>query len=115
MKLLAALSILLCIGCSSVGRDWSRADTTRQSVLIVLSIVDWGQTRDILSSPEYKELNPFISSSNVDWYFPVSIAAHTAVSYLLSPEARKTWQELGLIVQIGCVMNNYSLGVGVKF
>ena len=110
-----ALMVVILTGCSSMGQDWSKADTTRQAVMTGLILVDWSQTKYILDDPDFEELNPLISESNVDAYFPVAIAAHAVVSYALPSKYRKWWQYVTIGTQAFCVGRNAYMGVGFGF
>ena len=110
------MACIMLTGCANGG--WSTADTYRQSGVVALMGIDWMQTRKIAQNPDdYHEHNPVLGSNpsteKVDVYFPVCIAAHTAVSMALPPEYRKWWQYVFIGVQAGVVASNFSIGLGV--
>jgi hypothetical protein len=116
IKLLIASLFLT--GCANGG--WSTEDSYRQTGFVALMGVDWMQTRKIAKNPEdYHEHNPLIgshpSTEKVDVYFPVCIAAHTAVAMVLPSEYRKWWQYVFIGIEAGAVANNLSIGLGVGF
>ena len=115
MRLIAILVVLVAMtGCGKA--QWSVEDTARQTTFVVLTVADWGQTRYIFSHPEtHYERNGLISESNVDYYFPAAMLAHTAVAYVLPPKYRKWWQYLFIAGQAGFVGHNASIGIGVDF
>jgi hypothetical protein len=42
-------------------QDWTKTDTVLEAVYAGLTIVDWGQTRDIAKHPQqYSEMNPLL-------------------------------------------------------
>jgi hypothetical protein len=112
------LSVLLLYGCANGG--WSREDTYRQAEVVVLSGIDWAQTRKIAQNPDkWHEHNPVLgshpSTEKVDIYFPLSIATNTAIAMALPPEYRKWFQYVSIGVEAGVVASNFSIGLGVGF
>ena len=102
------------------GKDWTREDTYRQSVLTVLLVVDWGQTRYIAKHPlQHKEMNQFLgehpSVGRVNNYFAASILGHAVISYILPPDWRKGWQYVWIGIEFGVVQRNHSIGIKVDF
>lgn len=95
--------------------SWSKQDTERQAYAIMLLTADWVQTKNILQSDDFFEMNPLISRENVDIYFLSSIILHTAIAYLLPEKPRKYWQYFFIGLEAGYVKNNMSIGVEFKF
>jgi hypothetical protein len=113
--------LIVCLflsGCANGG--WSTDDSYRQTGVVALMSIDWAQTRKISNNPDkYNEHNPILgnhpSESMVNVYFPVCIAAHTAVAMALPPGYRVWWQYVVLGLEAGTVANNLSIGLGVGF
>ena len=100
--------------------DWSKEDTAREAVWISLHTIDWGQTLEIARHPkEFYELNPVLgkhpSVGNVNLYMGAAAIIHPAVSYILPKKWRKVWQYISIGVSSTCVINNFHVGLGVKF
>lgn len=94
----------------------------------VLHIVDWGTTRNMVNrqSEGYDEINPIIgsrpSSSHVDNFMIVSGVLHALITYLLPESAfnseinpRKLWQHVTIGIEVGCVANNFMIGLNIDF
>lgn len=101
------------------GKDWTNADTARETAYTVLHIADWGQTRYIAKNPQFYEQNPLLgehpSVGRVDTYFISGLIAHTAISYALPPKYRRIWQYIGIVMEGGVVAHNTSIGVRFGF
>lgn len=118
MKLL--IIALLFISSSAFADDWSKADVARETVLLVIHAVDWGQTRNIAKNPsQYAELNPFLgvhpSVSRVDNYFVLTGLAHVGISHVLPSEWRKGWQYVTIGIGGANIARNHSIGLRVSF
>jgi hypothetical protein len=101
--------------------DWSKDDTLRQGVVLVLMAVDWQQTQEIAKHPElYSETNPVIGNNptvhGVDNYFLASAIIKTGISYALpAGKWREAWQYVNIGFGIKSVANNYNLGIRIQF
>ncbi len=122
MKRLVLLVAVLVLGCGP--RTWTKADTAREAAYLALHGVDWGQTLDIADHPEkWHERNPVLGShpgrGEVNAYFIATGLLHPVVSYGLRKYAPDGWSEAWQYGTIGlelyCVGNNYSLGIGMGF
>lgn len=99
---------------------WVKEDTFREITWQIIHVVDWGQTLEIARHPQnYYEKNPFFgkhpSVGRVNSYMAAGAVAHAVISYVLPPKYRKWWQYSTIVLSGGCVINNFSLGIGVKF
>ena len=89
MRFLIALALVS--GCTG---GWSKYDTLREIGFAAEQSTDWYQTSWIVKNCD--ETNPIMGtcggrmSPNV--YFPVATALHAAVSSVLPPEWRRSWQ-----------------------
>jgi hypothetical protein len=100
--------------------NWTKTDTSFESIYVGLTIIDWGQTRDIAKHPQqYSEMNPFLgkhpSLDKVDTIIPLGIVAHGLVSMALPPKYRRYWQVLFIGGEIAAVWNNYNVGLRIDF
>lgn len=104
------LGLLLLTGCSGM-------EVTTNALLLA----DYAQTRQIAKQPDmyYEKYNQFLSNNpsvrDVDKYFAGVFAVNTLLHKYL-PEKYLSYYQTGLIsVEIGCVANNYNIGLKVKF
>lgn len=117
-RVLLAVVVLALVGCGP--RNWTRADSAREVGYLVLHTVDWGQTLYIADNPgEFRERNPVLGShpsrGDVNRYFAVTGLLHGVVSYALPDDIRPYWQYGTIGLELYCVGNNYSLGIGMGF
>jgi hypothetical protein len=99
--------------------DWTKTDTAREVVWMILHAVDWGQTLEIARHPDdFREMNPILGThptvGRVNLYMGAWALAHPAISYLLPGDWRKTWQYLTIGVSFTSTANNFNLGLRVK-
>jgi hypothetical protein len=84
-----------------------------------IALMDWGQTRDIATNPNYYETNPLLGSDptiqEVDRYFLASGVIHAAISQMLPKKYTKAWQYMTIAIESGYVLNNYRIGVQINF
>lgn len=99
---------------------WTTADTMFQVTYAALHITDWGQTLNISKSGDrWRETNPILGphpkQSTVNYYFAGTLAAHTAIAYLLPKDWRRVWQMVWIGIEGAYVYKNFELGIGVGF
>lgn len=119
MRLLL-LGMLFLASAAHAGDDWTREDTYRQTALTALLIADWAQTRYIAKHPdEFREesfaLIGHPSVGRVNTYMAGLIIGHAAISYVLDPEWRRSWQYLWIGAEFNQVRRNVSAGVKLQF
>lgn len=100
--------------------EWTNIDTALQLTYTAVHCMDWAQTRNIARNPEtWHEKNPILGShpsiDKVDAYFAATLAAHTAISYLLPDPYRNIWQSVWITVEAGQVAQNYGIGIKARF
>ena len=113
------LILLLSCGGAHAG-EWTRADTAREVAYLALHVVDYSQTLEISDNPNrWYEKNPIIgkhpSRGEVNTYFLITGLLHPAVAYVLPKPYREIFQYSTIAIEIYCVGNNYSLGIGGRF
>lgn len=99
---------------------WTKEDTIREAAYLVLHVVDWGQTRNIVHrDSEYNEDNPLLEQSpsikRVDSFFAFGAIAHVTVSYILPRVWRESFQYSTAGFEAGVVFKNNSIGLRVDF
>jgi hypothetical protein len=120
LLLILTISILLLSSSSSYGFDpWTAEDVGLQIVYTAFHVIDWGQTRDIATNPDFIESNiflgPYPSIGRVNTYFGLTLVGHTVITHLLHQKYRKYWQLLTIGVEATVTRKNYNLGLRVKF
>jgi hypothetical protein len=136
--LLAVGFVLFLLSSCVRSRNWTRADTNRQAVFTAVELVDWGQTRRIVtertqhslvtrpdgSSTEtfggrnqWQEFNPLLgehpSIGTVNAYFPAVIVGDALLAYLLPPEWRAGFQCVSIGAGLVTVTFNLGNGLGI--
>lgn len=112
--------ILLILSSSKCYANWNKSDTIREVVWQGIHVIDWGQTLEVARHPEkYHELNPILgrhpSVGRVNVYMGLSAVGHIVISYILPEKARSYWQYVSIGVSGACVVNNFNIGLGIKF
>ena len=110
--------LVVLVGCGP--RTWTQADSAREAAYLALHVVDWGQTLEIADNPgQYHERNPVLgdhpSRGRVNAWFAGTALLHPVVSYLLPDDLRPYWQYGTIGLEMYCVGNNVSLGIGMGF
>jgi hypothetical protein len=90
--------VVALVGCES----WTHRDTALEAAFFAATTVDWQQTQDITA--DCGEVNPVLGPCGqrvpVGVYFPLVLAAHAAISSLLPPSWRTTFQAFTLGTEI---------------
>lgn len=121
MKYLLSLFLLIPACCQA--DEWTKADTAREVAYLILHVVDWGQTRNIVhryqQGEDFWEANPILgkhpSIKRVDSYFSFMMVAHVAVAYVLPRGWREGFQYTTTGLKTGLVISNNSIGLKVDF
>jgi hypothetical protein len=131
MKIILVCLVLLFVA-SPVYAEWDNADTG----LLILRIIDWGQTREIAANPftgeyehykigrmetgspiGYTEMNPILGTNptieEVNTYFIILIGCDYLIAKYANPKYKKYWQVIQISLETYCVTKN--IGAGVKF
>lgn len=119
MKSLVVLLVVL-VPMTVSADEWTKADTAREAAYLALHVADWGQTLDIADHPErWHETNPVLGShpsrGEVNGWFAATALLHPVVSYLLPKPYREMWQYGTIGLELYCVGNNYSIGIGYGY
>ena len=112
--------LILLLFCTSVSAgDWSEEDQQRQLALTALRVIDWGQTLDIIESPDVHERNLMLgrnpSRGKVNTYMSTLIVAEWALAKHFSPQNRKKYQYVMIAIESLVVLSNRRLGVRINF
>jgi hypothetical protein len=124
-RILITLFLLFAVSTPAFA-EWGKEDT----VLLILEIIDWGQTRDIATrkdiyhnrdGTEYiiVESNPILgerpSIKKVNTYFASCILLNYLIAKRASPKIHKLWNTVGIVLETYCVTHNWEMGIKIKF
>ena len=126
LKLIPVLALLLGPGISFAGEDkwwgakWSKQDVALETTWQVIHVLDWGTTLDSASQPDqYYEINPILgkhpSRGKVNAYMTAGALFHFGMTHALPPSCRPYWHGITIAVSSTCVINNFSVGLNVRF
>ena len=118
--ILAALLALLPFHAFAFCDDWTRENTVLEASFQGLTLIDWGQTLNVVSNPNLAEANPILgphpSRERINTLIPLGMAAHAALSCLLPAGPwREAWQVISAALEFSAVGNNATLGVSIRF
>lgn len=99
---------------------WSIQDKALEAAWQSIHLMDWGQTSMIArNSDRYYEMNPILgkhpSTQMVHGYMAVGALAHLGVTHILPKKWRPYWQGVTIGMSGICVVNNFNVGLGVRF
>lgn len=118
-RILLILSLLLTQNLYSQSDKWSKTDITLESMVVVASIADWQQTKQIQKTPGFQEQNPILGEhphqSKIDVYFLSSILLHIWIMDKLPAKYRKYVAGVSIIFEGAMIKRNISLGFKVSF
>ena len=100
---------------SSLFADMNKEEITKEIIYQTFVYIDYRQTKEIFSNPEYSEINPMITEDNVEEYFLVGAMVHGTISYFLPRPYKKWFQNITLGFGATNIAHNYSAGVRVTF
>jgi hypothetical protein len=116
---LALFLFLIATASAYAGEPLSKSEWTKETAFLTAGLVDYGQTRDIKNHPGMYEQNPLLGRSPSDTrirnYFLAAGATHIVITRLLPRDYRPAWQWGTLILEVGVVAHNYSIGLRVDF
>ena len=117
MKKMIMVCIFVLFSGSCYAGDWTKEDTYRQLAYTAFHAADWAQSLEIASNDDFYERNFILgkhpSEGRVNTYFAATLITNMAISYFLPQKYRKWWQYGTMAIEIGCVANNYSIGIRV--
>jgi len=132
VKILVLLICFLCSACS--GQKWLKKEKAYATTFVAASVIDWGQTRDIVKKQKddcvykpdgswhcdysrYERTNFLIgknpSMGEVDTYFPIAIGTFIFTSHVLPRKWRQLFQEGWTVLELGFVHGNYQVGLDI--
>ena len=116
--IVVAIVLFLALAVKECQAEWSKEDTQRETIYLVLHGADWLQTREISRNPYYTEMNPILGQNptlqQVDSYFLISGIGHYLISRQLSPKWRERWQMFSIGFEASTVAWNLRIGIAIK-
>lgn len=118
------------------GDEWNKEDLSLASLFTLATIIDWGQTRDIVKNNEdkcksladksvwcdyayYEKTNIYLgknpSIGKVDTYMPLAIISTLAIAHFLPKDWRKKFLYGMSFLELGTIYNNNKIGLKVNF
>ena len=115
---------------------WDKEDITLASTFTVATIIDWGQTKDIVKNNKdkcityddgswecdyayYEKTNIYLGKNpsivKVDTYMPLAIVSTLTIAHFLPSDWRKKFLYGMSFLEIGTVYNNNKIGLKVNF
>ena len=122
--IVAAVIVLLLMMVDTEARDWTKADTARQSIYTALLITDMLTTIDIKDNEEIQEVGVgtrYILGHNpeplqtVGYFTVLGVANYYVARALPHGKFRTTWQVGSAIISGSYVVNNWKLGLRPTF
>jgi hypothetical protein len=99
---------------------WSKQDIALETLWEGIHLMDWSQTRQIATQPDrYFERNPILgqhpSKQYVNVYMLSGAVLHPVVTNFLPKKYRPYFQGISIAMSGTCVVNNFSIGLGLKW
>ena len=126
--------ILLIIPSILYADEWTKEDISLATIFTLSTIIDWGQTRDIVKNNEnnctprkdnsgrcdyYEETNIYLgknpSIGKVDTYMPLAIIGVVGIAHLLPDNMRKKFLYGMSFLELGTIYNNQKIGLKINF
>lgn len=116
--------------------EWSTESKALASVFTVATVIDWGQTRDIVKNNKdicvtydddswecdyayYEKTNIYLgkkpSLGKVDTYMPVAILATLGIAHMLPEKYRSKFLYGMSFLELGTIYNNKKIGLKINF
>lgn len=135
MKTIIIILMLSVANIAYAAEEWSIESKTLASIFTVATVIDWGQTRDIVNNSmdqcivrvnnggycdrAYHETNVFLGTdptmNEVDTYMPAAIAIGLAVAHYLPEKYRVRFLYGMSFLELGTIYNNKKIGLKINF
>ena len=102
------------------GAKWNKREVILEATWQAIHVLDWGTTLDLQRQPDrYYEINPLLgrhpSRDAVNAYMAGGAIFHLGVTHILPPSCRPYWQGITIGISSVCVINNFAVGLRVRF
>lgn len=116
--------------------EWDKEDYVLATIFISATMIDWGQTRDIVKNSEdkcksladgsiwcdyayYEKTNIYLgknpSMGKVDTYMPLAIISGLTIAHFLPKDWRKKFLYGMSFLELGTIYNNNKIGLKINF
>lgn len=113
-----AVLLLLALPAQAADFRWTVGDVALEASFAAAVAADWLQTRWALEHGR-RELNPVIgerpSAARLGALVAAGALGHAAVSLALPRPARRWWQSVTLVLELGAVGHNFAAGAQLAF
>lgn len=104
---------------AQASEPWTTEEKTLEATYLVLTVIDWKQTRYISDHPRYSERNILISEHpshrEVDRFFIAHTAIHLVVVDALGHKWRKRVQWITIAEKSWNIWRNHQIGIRMEF
>ncbi len=125
-RILLILFMISLFASECVADEWDNEDLSLISIFTIATIIDWGQTRDIVKNSEeiyangyYEKNNIYLgrnpSMSKVDTYMPLAIIGVISISHTLPKDMRVKFLYGMSFLELGTIYNNHKIGLTINF
>jgi len=123
LKIIAVVAIGVILGVvtnEALGADpWSSQDIALEVTWEVIHALDWGTTLDIASHRGMYEMNPILGDhpdrGRINAYMALGAVLHPVVTHFLPSKWRPYFQGFTIGMSGFCVINNFHVGLGIRF
>ena len=130
------LIILLFIPSLLYADEWTKEDMSLATIFTLSTIIDWGQTRDIVKNNKdkctpykngsrhcdyayYEKTNIYLgknpSMGKVNTYMPLAIIGIITISHFLPDNIRTKFLYGMSFLELGTIYNNHKIGLKINF
>lgn len=130
--------ILLMLSVANIAHadEWSTESKALASIFTVATVIDWGQTRDIVHNSTdrctkrinnglqctggyHEKTNIYLgrdpSMSKVNTYMPVAMVAILGIAHVLPEKYRVRFLQGMSFLELGTIYNNKKIGLKIRF
>jgi len=117
-----AAALFIFFSGAAAAQEWTRTDILMLTGAMGLSLVDWGQTRDMVKRPAsegYHENNPLLpthpTAADVNRAALIGLAGTAGLAYVLPQTYRRWFLGAVIVIETGVVARNHQIGLRVSF
>jgi hypothetical protein len=137
IKITTLLIFFISINVAYSADKWDKEDLILASIFTATTVIDWGQTRDMVKINEktgltrgyidgqwisrlpHRETNYLLGNyptiGKVDTYMPLAIASTLTIAHYLPKKKRKFFLYFVSILEIYTIHNNQKFGLKINF
>lgn len=114
--------IILFIPAILYADEWTKEDIYSATIFTSATMIDWGQTRDIVKNSDYgyyEKTNIYLgknpSLNEVDTYMPLAIISSLTIAHFLPRDWRTKFLYGVSFLELGTIYNNKKIGLKINF